>query len=138
MPTIIEDAYGHRGTSIGASLTAGAVSTTAAGTIAPTTSAGATPTVTFAGSQAANDSRGTFTLSPVTGGGAQAAGVTSVVRFAQPYAVAPASIQVTVTNNAGAVPVGAFATNITAAGFDISTQILTTANVYNVTYQVNP
>lgn len=138
MPTLIEDAYGHRGASIGDALTTGAVSTTAAGTIAPTTSAGATPAVTFGTGQAANDTRGSFTLSPVTGGGAQAAGVTAVVTFKNPYATAPACVQVTVTNNAGPAAIAAYASNITANGFSVNTALLTTANVYTVTYVVTP
>lgn len=134
--TVFEDAYNHRIPSTAAALTAGAVSTTAAGTIAPTTSAGATPTVTFATGQVANDNYGSFTLNPVTGGGAQAAGATATVNFANPYGRPPASVQVTVTNNAGPVAVAAYASGITSNGFSVNTAILTTANVYTVTYQV--
>lgn len=138
MPTVFEDTYGHRNLAGAPALTAGAVSTTAAGTIAPTTSAGATPTVTFGTGQTANDTRGSFTLSPVTGGGAQAAGVTAIVTFTNPYGQAPACIQVIVSNNAGPVAVAAYASSITAAGFSVNTSILTTANVYTVTYVVTP
>lgn len=138
MPTVVEDAYGHRNVATAVALTAGAVSTTAAGTVAPTTAAGASPTVTFATGQSANDTRGSFTLSPVTGGGAQAAGATAVVTFANPYGSAPASVIVTVTNNAGPVAVAAQATSVTANGFSVSTAILTTANVYTVQYVVTP
>src|SRR3954470_582319 len=138
MPIVAEDFYGHPGIATGPALTAGAVSTTAAGTIAPTTAAGATPTVTFATGQTANDRRGSFTLNPVTGGGAQAAGVTAIVTFAQPYSVAPACVQVIVSNNAGPVAVAAFASSITANGFSVNTSILTTANVYTATYVVTP
>lgn len=134
--TVFEDAYGHRTPSTAANLTAGAVSTSAAGTIAPTTSAGAAPTVTFATGQVANDNYGSFTLNPVTGGGAQAAGATAVVTFANPYSRPPAAVQVTVTNNAGPAAIAAVATSITSNGFSISTALLTTANVYTVTYQV--
>jgi hypothetical protein len=135
---VIEDAYGHRNVSTAVALTAGAVSTTVAGTIAPTTAAGASPTVTFATGQTANDVRGSFTLSPVTGGGAQAAGVTANINFANPYGVAPACIQVTVTNNAGPAAIAAAPGNITANGFGVNTAILTTANVYTVNYVVTP
>jgi hypothetical protein len=135
---VVEDFYGHRNPATAIALTAGAVSTTATGTIAPTTAAGASPTVTFATGQTANDTRGTFTLSPVTGGGAQAAGATAVVTFANPYGVAPAVVQVTVTDNAGPVAVAGVATSITANGFSLSTAILTTAHVYTVTYIVTP
>lgn len=136
--TVVEDFYGHRNPTSAAALTAGAVSTTAAGTIAPTTSAGASPTVTFATGQAANDSYGSFTLSPVTGGGAQAAGATSVVTFANPYGKAPTAVLATVVDDAGSVAVGTKATSITANGFSISSTILTTAHTYTVTYQVLP
>ena len=134
--TVYEDYYGHRLPTTATALTAGAVSTTAVGTIAPTTSAGASPTVTFATGQAANDNYGSFTLNPVTGGGAQAAGATAVVTFANAYDRAPSTVIVTVTNDAGPVAVAAKATSITAAGFSVSTSILTTANTYTVTYQV--
>src|ERR1051325_4136033 len=102
---VIEDAYGHRNISTAPNLTAGAGSTTVAGTIAPTTSAGAIPTVTFTRTHNANDVRGTFTLTPVTGGGAQAAGNVATVNFANPYGYPPAAVQVQVTNNAGPVAV---------------------------------
>ena len=135
--TRTEDFYGHVNPTTAPALTAGAVSTTAAGTIAPTTSAGASPTVTFATGQAANDSYGSYTLSPVTGGGAQAAGATSVVTFTQPYAKAP-MVLVTVVNDSGPAAIAAKAVSITAAGFSVSTALLTTANTYTVTYQVLP
>lgn len=139
MPGVIsEDAYGHRPVATAAALTAGAVSTTAAGTIAPTTSAGASPTVTFATGQSANDARGSFTINPVTGGGAQAAGAVAVVTFTNPYGQAPACIMVNCLDDSGPVSVNAKATSITAAGFSVSTPILTTAHTYTVTYQVIP
>lgn len=136
--TVVEDFYGHRNLSTAVALTAGAVSTTVAGTIAPTTSAGASPTVTFGTGQASNDVRGSFTLSPVTGGGAQAAGAVVNINFANPYGSAPACVQVQVVNQAGSVIVGGVATNINSNGFSISTPVLTTANVYTVTYVVTP
>lgn len=118
----------------GASLTAGAVSTTAVGTIAPTTAAGASPTVTIT---SANDRRGNFLLNPVTGGGAQSAGVTCKVIFAQPYSAAPAGVLVTIANETDTTaPVRASALNITVTGFDIVTEALTTAKAYRVNYQV--
>lgn len=138
MSAVIEDAYGHRSVSQAAALTAGAVSTTAAGTIAPTTSAGASPTVTFGTGQSANDVRGSFTINPVTGGGAQAAGGVAVVTFANPYGAPPACIQCTVLDQSGPVHIGGLATSITAAGFTVSTPILTTAHNYTVTYNVIP
>lgn len=138
MAAVIEDAYGHRTVAAAPALTAGAVSTTAVGTIAPTTSAGATPTVTFATGQSANDTRGSFTLSPVTGGGAQAAGATAIVTFTNSYAAPPASVIVQITNAAGPASATAYATSITSAGFSISTSLLVTANVYVISYVVTP
>lgn len=118
----------------GSALTAGAVSTTAAGTIAPTTAAGASPTVTVT---SANDRRGNFLLNPVTGGGAQAAGVVCKVLFAQPYSAAPAGVLVTIANETDTTaPVTASAINITVTGFDIVSTVLTTAKAYRINYQV--
>jgi hypothetical protein len=135
---VLEDVYNHRNPSGAANLTAGAVSTTAAGTIAPTTSAGASPTVTFATGQVANDNYGSFTLNPVTGGGAQAAGAVAVVTFANAFGRPPAAIMVNCMDDAGPVSINAKAVSITAAGFSVSTPILTTAHTYTVTYHVLP
>lgn len=134
----IEDAYGHVQPTTAPALTAGAVSTTAAGTVAPTTAAGAAPTVTFATGQVATDSYGSYTLSPVTGGGAQSAGATSIVTFSKPYGRPPAAVLVTAVNDSGSVAVGAKATSITASGFSVSTPALTTANTYTIVYSVFP
>lgn len=132
-----QDAYGHLGQLTGTLLTAGAVSTTAAGTIAPTTAAGATPTVTFAAGQRAVDQAGTFTLSPVTGGGAQAAGAVAVVTFLNGMPAVPTAILVTIYDNANAAAIAAGATSITAEGFSISAGVaLTTAHAYTVVYEV--
>lgn len=133
MPQVQEDANGHRLQSTAPALAAGAVGTTAAGTIVPTTAAGATPTVT---NVAADDNGGRYTLNPVTGGGAQAAGATSHVYFANMWDAAPRSVVATISDDAGPVWVGAVATTITAAGFDLSTPVLTTAHTYTVDYRV--
>jgi hypothetical protein len=138
MPYVNEDYNGHRSLAGGTALAAGAVNTTVAGTIVPTTAAGAAPTVTAV---AASDTYGRFTLNPVTGGGAQAAGATSHVYFSTLYSQAPRSVMVTIINaTVPATPVAqaAYATAITAAGFDITTPILTTANNYVVDYVVQP
>lgn len=129
------DFNGHQVADLnGAALTAGAVSTTAVGTIVGTTSAGAAPTVTVTN---ANDRRGTFLLNPVTGGGAQAAGVTCKVFFAQPYAVAPAGVIVSATNETDSTAtVTIAAQNITTTGFDLVTTVLVTAKAYRVNYLV--
>ena len=146
MSYVTNDTYGHlHANTLGAqgkALTAGAVSTTAIGTIVPTTAAGASPTVTFGTGQAANDQAGTFTLNPVTGGGAQAAGAVAQVFFGQAYANVPLSVVVNVVDQAagaGAVAVAAAASTITTTGFTINvSSALTTAHNYTVTYSVFP
>lgn len=136
------DAYGHpqpTSNGLGAALTAGAVSTTAQGTIAPTTAAGQTPTVTAVN---AADIAGSFVLNPVTGGGAQAAGAVVVVTFAQAFEAVPKGIQVDMCDNAAGasgVAVSAAAQSVTAAGFTINVgAALTTAHNYFVSYTVTP
>lgn len=138
-----QDYYGHvnRATNNSAgSLAAGAVSTTVIGTIVPTTAAGASPTVTFGTGQAGYDQAGTFTLNPVTGGGAQAAGAVAQVFFDNAFEAAPASVVVGVVDQAagaGGVAVAAAASNITATGFTVNVAAaLTTAHSYTVSYTV--
>lgn len=139
MSTLHVDAYGHLAPPAGTTaLAAAAVSTTAAGTIAPTTSAGAAPTVTAV---TAVDQWGQYTLNAVTGGGAQAAGETSHVYFAQSMRAAPSVVRVTVTDITTAatpVAVAAYATSVTSAGFAVTTPALTTAHNYLVTYECLP
>lgn len=141
------DAYGHTqavpgGTSQAVALTAGAVSTTAQGTIVPTTAAGASPTVTFGTGQVAYDECGTFTLSPVTGGGAQAAGAVAEVFFTQSFESIPKGVVVNICDNAsgsGQVGVACGVNNVTAASFTINVaSALTTAHTYLVSYIVKP
>ncbi len=144
MPAVTVDAYGHRAPSnsgtLGADLAAGAVSTTVAGTIVPTTAAGASPTVTFGTGQAANDTAGTFTLNPVTGGGAQAAGAVAQIFFKQPYSAVPKAVVVNVCDNAAgssAVAVAASSQSILTTGFTVNVSAaLTTAHNYSVSYVV--
>jgi len=132
-----QDAYGHYPASTGPLMAAGAVSTTAAGTIAPTTGAGATPTVTFGAGQSANDVAGTFTLSPVTGGGGQSAGAVAVVTYSNPQPCLPKAVLVTIYDQANGAAVAAAATTVTAQGFSVSAGVaLTTAHVYTVAYEV--
>jgi hypothetical protein len=138
MASVWEDTYGHRIPAAAPALAAAAVSTSVAGTIVGTTSAGAAPTVTGV---SANDTRGTYVLNPVTGGGAQAAGATSTVFFTNPYGVAPSTILVNVIDSTvAATPVwmGGYATGITASQFSVTTPVLTTAHNYTVTYQIIP
>lgn len=137
------DAYGHPQVTsngpLGSTLTAGAVSTTAQGTIAPTTAVGATPTVTAVN---ACDIAGSFVLNPVTGGGAQAAGSVVQVTFGQAFEAIPKGVQVDMCDNAagaGGVAVSAAAQNVTAAGFTVNVSAaLTTAHNYFVSYTVVP
>lgn len=139
-PRLRPDAYGHvqpRSNNQAAALAAGAVSTTAVGTIVPTTAAGASPTVT---SVTAVDECGSFTLNPVTGGGAQAAGAVAQIFFQNAYEVTPKAIVVNVCDNAAGssgVAVAAAAQSITTTGFTVNVSAaLTTAHNYLVTYLV--
>jgi len=136
-PNVV-DAAGHDIKAGYTQLTAGAVGTTVAGTISATAAAGAAPTIT---NIAASDQHGVFDLNPVTGGGAQAAGVTVEVRFVTPYTVAPTMVAVQVVNiTVAAAPtaLAGYVSAITANGFSITTALLTTANNYRVTYDVQP
>lgn len=139
MAIVHVDAYGHIAPLAGAStLAAAAVSTTAIGTIVGTTSAGAAPTVTAV---TANDQWGQYTLNPVTGGGAQAAGATSTVFFAQSMRATPTTVRVTVTDITTAstpTAVAAYATSVSSSGFSVTTALLVTAHNYLVTYEVLP
>ena len=141
MPSVYVDAAGHEvdlGPLGASNLTAGAVSTSAAGTISPTTSAGASPTVTFITGVACNDRRGRFLLNPVTGGGAQAAGQVCLVRFSKEYPSPPKAVIVTIANQTDTTAaIVASANLVTSLGFDILVgTALTTAKVYVVNYQV--
>lgn len=137
MGSVHVDAYGHIANPPDENtLAAAAVSTTAAGTIVGTTSAGAAPTITAV---SANDNYGVYTLNPVTGGGAQAAGETSHVFFAQSFKRAPKSVLVSVVDITTATTptaVAAYATSVTSAGFAVTTALLVTAHNYQVNYRV--
>lgn len=135
--SVTTDSYGHENEQAGATqLTAGAVSTTAAGTISGTTAAGAAPTVTIGD---CTDRRGNFLLNPVTGGGAQAAGTVCKVRFSKDYPDAPGSVVVSIVNETDSTStVVAGVTLLTASGFDIMAGALTTAKAYRITYYVVP
>lgn len=129
------DAYGHVDTPpLENVMTAGAIGTTAAGTIAPNANAGATSTVTAVN---ASDNSGQFTLNAV---GTPAAGVVAAVTFAQSFRKAPKKVIVTVidiTTPANPAAVAAYATGITAAGFTVTSAVLTTAHNYLVAYDVS-
>lgn len=138
MPEIYLDKAGHEQTTpdLGVvQLTAGAVSTSVAGTISGTTSAGAAPTVTIGD---CTDRRGNFLLNPVTGGGAQAAGQVCLVRFKSSYTAKPGAVVVTIANETDTTSaIVASANLITGDGFDILVgTALTTAKAYRVSYHV--
>lgn len=138
MPEFQRDTYEHEARTGGTQLTAGAVSTTAVGTISPTTSAGQSPTVTIGD---CTDRAGNFLLNPVTGGGAQAAGTVAKVRFAREYPTAPRAVIVSGAFNEtdGNTTVQIAPTLITSAGFDLAVgAVLVTAKAYRVTYLVIP
>lgn len=134
----VMDAYGHeRRNTQAVALTAGAVGTTAIGTIAPTVSAGAAPTVTFAGTQEAFDMLGSFTLNPVTGGGAQAAGEVVGIFLRNPLPRVPRAIIATIIDDAMGAAIACSATTITASSFYLSVGVaLTTAHTYTINYRV--
>jgi hypothetical protein len=140
-----QDYYGHtqqNNNNSAANLVGAAVSTTAIGTIVGTTAAGAAPTVTFGTGQRATDMAGTFTLTPVTGGGSQAAGAVAQIFFQNSFEVAPAGVTVGVVDQAAgssAVAVAAAASTITATGFTVNVSAaLTTAHLYTISYIVAP
>ncbi len=136
MALVSTDSYAHEVSNGGTQLTAGAVGVVTAGTISGTTAAGAAPTVAIT---SANDRAGSFTLTPVTGGGAQAAGKVATVRFAKEYSVAPIVTCAGAVNETDTVAVSAFASVATTAGFDIyAVAALTTAKVYRLQYLVYP
>lgn len=132
------DAHGHeRRNTQATALTAGAVGTTVQGTIAPTVAAGAAPTVTFAAGQEALDMFGSFTLNPITGGGAQAAGAVVGIYFRNPLPRAPRAIVATIIDDAMGAAVAISATTITASSFQLSVGVaLTTAHTYTINYRV--
>lgn len=139
MAVLQQDSVGHRTQISGTQMTAGAVGTSAVGTVAGTTSAGAAPTVSFVSGTTCTDAGGRFTLNPVTGGGAQAAGEVAVITFNNPYARIPA-ILVSMSNTTDTTAaIVAAATTVTVAGWKLCVgTALTTAKAYEVTWTVIP
>ena len=135
------DAVGHEvRPSPSTTLAGAAVSVVTAGSIAGTTAAGAAPTVAIPSGFVCNDRAGTFNLTAVTGGGAQAAGDVATVRFVNEYAATPAAVLINFydddTTDLARV---AAATLVTSAGFNINVPaVLVTAHVYRVSYVVVP
>lgn len=136
------DGVGHAvRPAVGATLTAAAVSTTTAGTISGTTSAGAAPTVAIPTGFTCTDRAGTFELTAVTGGGAQAAGDVCTVRFVNEYAATPAAVVINFYDVTAAPDVArvAAATAVSTQGFNINVPaVLVTATAYRVSYVVHP
>lgn len=121
----------------GDAMAGAAVGVVTAGTISGTTSAGASPTVALVTGFTATQKRGTFELTPVTGGGAQAAGIVATVRFTTALAAKPVVLVQgnNVTDTTGAVVFSAI--NCATTGFDICAgAALTTAKVYRINYTV--
>lgn len=121
-------------------LTFGAVSTTAVGTISPTTAVGAAPVTSATSGFECNDRRGVFNLAPVTGGGGQSAADIVAVRFLKPYPQKPGAVIVTMealTDPDDNVIV--IASDVDQYGFNIlANSVLTTAENYQITYLVIP
>lgn len=139
MPVQTIDASNHRQPLTGrATLAAAAVGVVTAGSIAGTTAAGNAPTVAIAANTQCDDQRGTFTLTPVTSGGAQAAGVVATVRFAQEYPAVP-NVLLTLINTTASPNVPIIAAAVaTTGGFSVVTAAaLVTATNYQVTYTVD-
>jgi len=121
----------------GDAMAGAAVGVVTAGTISGTTSAGAAPTVALPTGFTATQRRGTFELTPVTGGGAQAAGIVATVRFttALPGKPVVALTGNNVTDTTGAIVFSAI--NCATTGFDVCAgTALTTAKVYRINYVV--
>jgi len=139
MPSLHLDANGHETRSItGTVLTAGTNGVTATGKISPYPAAGASPTVVISSSGDCTDRNGVFTLNPVTGGGAQAAGKVARIQFAKPYAEAPRYVNVTILNETdGTAPVFVAPAEVSTDGFSIYVNTaLTTAKSYTIRYNV--
>lgn len=121
----------------GDAMAGAAVGVVTAGTISGSTSAGASPTVALPAGFTATQKRGTFELTPVTGGGAQAAGIVATVRFTTALAVKPEVILTghNVTDTTSAIVFTAI--NCATTGFDVCAgTALTTAKVYRINYVV--
>lgn len=142
MPVQQIDSLGHEvRPAPSTTLTAGAVGVVTAGSISGTTAAGAAPTVAIPTGFVAHDRAGTFELTAVTGGGAQAAGDVATVRFNTEYPAVPSAVMVTlhdITANPDVAKV-VCATAVTTAGFNVNVAAaLTTATVYRTSYVVIP
>lgn len=136
MPLPSIDFYGHEVSTGGAQLALGAVGVVTAGSISGTTSAGAAPTVTVTD---ATDQRGSFLLTPVTGGGAQAAGSVATVRFLKEYPSIPIVLVTLINETDGTATIVASSGLVTTAGFNVFVgTALTTAKAYRVVYYVIP
>lgn len=136
------DGVGHAVSSRPATTLAGAaVSVVTAGSIAGTTAAGAAPTVAIPSGFVCTDRAGTFELTAVTGGGAQAAGDVATIRFLSEYAATPAAVIINFYDITASPDLAraAAATAVATTGFNINVPaVLVTATVYRVSYLVIP
>ncbi len=146
MAAVTTDANNHfnftppvTGSGAVSTLAGAAVGVVTAGTISGTTAAGAAPTVAIPTGFRCTDIAGTFELTAVTGGGAQAAGDVATVRFAKEYAKPPTVIIQFLDNDTTDLARVAAASAVTTAGFNINVPaVLVTAHVYRVAYFVIP
>lgn len=135
------DGVGHGVSSRPATtLAAAAVGVVTAGSIAGTTAAGAAPTVAIPSGFVCTDRAGTFELTAVTGGGAQAAGDVCTVRFVNEYAATPAAVVINFyDNDTTDLARVAAATAVDTKGFNINVPaVLVTAHAYRISYHVLP
>ena len=135
MPLQSTDVYGHKVTQGGTQLTAGAVGTSAAGTISAQATAGSTATITITD---CTDQRGSFLIN--SSGTGQGAGEACSVRFAKEYP-APPIVVVNLSNETdGTSTITYSAVDVTTAGFDIEVGTVNPASgkSYRVNYIVLP
>lgn len=131
--TIVQDAYGHFPPATGTALTAGAVGTSAAGTIA-TIAAGAGSAGTITAPNAI-DMFGSFVLTPSAT--TPAAGPQALVTPLNSYPSVPRAIIATCYDAANAAALACAATSITASSFQISLGVApTAAHLYTIAYTV--
>jgi hypothetical protein len=134
--TQVSDAYGHDVANPQVILTAGAVGTTAAGTVVPLAGAGTTPVVTFAAPQACVDMYGAFTLT-IGAAGAPAAGAIATIYPRNSYPRVPRCIQCTIYDNANAAALALGAITILASSFQVAVGVpLTASHAYTIVYRV--
>lgn len=134
MPIQSTDFYGHDVNLGGTQLTAGAVGTSATGTISATATAGSTSTVTVTD---ANDRRGQFLLNSV--GTGQTAGANAIVKFAKEYPAIPIVVLSMQNETDSLAAIVAAPGTVTTAGFTVYIGTAVTAGkAYRINYMVVP